>query len=354
MVSSNLEQYTIADFVQWYEEKRLVLNPYFQRNRVWTPAAKSYLIDTILLGLPIPKIFLRTKIDLKTKKTIREVVDGQQRLSAIIDFAADNGFTISSRSKEFVGLTYKTLPDELKQKFLGYGLAVDNLINASDADVLSIFARLNSYGVKLNAAEKRHAEYQGEFKFDVIELTERANSLWDEFEIFTIRQRARMADFALVAECLGFLIEGVTDGGEARVNKLYKNYDLKIPNKDAVDQHFKDTVALLTGPLGGALEGAVTRPAHFLMLFAATAHTIKALPKGQLTDATYLQSKPIDLANINAIEQSVAVLSNAIEDDDSAPELKEFVHASSSSTQRIASRRVRFPYYLRALAGGFA
>lgn len=354
MVSSNLEQYTIADFIQWFEEKRLVLNPYFQRNRVWTPTVKSYLIDTILLDLPIPKIFLRTKIDLKTKKTIREVVDGQQRLSAIIDFASDSGFTLSSRSKEFAGLSYKTLPDDLKQKFLSYGLAVDNLINASDADVLSIFARLNSYGVKLNGAEKRHAEYQGEFKFDVIELTEGANALWDKFEIFTIRQRARMADYALVAECIGFLIEGVSDGGEARINRLYKNYDIKIPNKDAVDQHFKDTVALLTGPLAGVLEGAVTRPPHFLMLFAAVAHTIKTLPKGQLPDEAFAASTPIDLTKISAIEQSVALLSNAIEDDDSPPEFEDFVSASSSSTQRIASRRVRFPYYVRALHGEFA
>lgn len=354
MVSSNLEQYTVSDFVQWYDEKRLILNPHFQRNRVWTPAAKTYLIDTILLQLPIPKIFLRSKIDLKTKKSVREVVDGQQRLSAILEFASDDGFTLSTRSKTFSGYSYKTLPDEMKQSFLSYSMAVDNLINASDDDVLSIFARLNSYGVKLNGAEKRHADFQGEFKYDVISLTEGAQKLWDDFSIFTITQRARMADYALVAECLGFLLEGVTDGGEARVNRLYKKYDLKIPAKDAVDAQFKTTVDILTGPLATALKGAITRPAHFLMLFAAVAHSVKAIPQGQLSPEHYGPSAPIDMSKINDIRQSLAVLSNAITDGDPPPELEAFATASSSSTQRISSRRIRFPYYSRALQGEFA
>ena len=53
------------------------------------PAARVYLIDTILRGLPVPKIYLRTRIDVERQVSVREVVDGQQRLKAILDFAAD-------------------------------------------------------------------------------------------------------------------------------------------------------------------------------------------------------------------------------------------------------------------------
>lgn len=71
------ETYPIADFLKWDREKELILNPSFQRGSVWKESAKSYLIDTILRGMPIPKILFRTKIDRRTKQIVREVVDGQ-------------------------------------------------------------------------------------------------------------------------------------------------------------------------------------------------------------------------------------------------------------------------------------
>ena len=87
------KQYSINDFRAWYERKELILSPKFQRRRVWSEKAKSYLIDTILRGLPIPPVFIREKIDIDISKSIREVIDGQQRLRAILDFLSD-GFKV--------------------------------------------------------------------------------------------------------------------------------------------------------------------------------------------------------------------------------------------------------------------
>src|SRR3546814_16922943 len=99
---SFLEQYRIADFLDWHKEKRLVLNPEFQRGSVWTAAAKTYLIDTILRQLPMPKVYLRTRVDLESKKSIREVVDGQQRLRAHID-VSDDTLAFQKRAGGFAG-----------------------------------------------------------------------------------------------------------------------------------------------------------------------------------------------------------------------------------------------------------
>ena len=85
-----LEQYTIADILTWLQDKTLFVNKEYQRSdKVWPQAAQSYLIDTILRELPMPKIYLRTQIDVKTQRSYREVVDGQQRLRAIESFAGD-------------------------------------------------------------------------------------------------------------------------------------------------------------------------------------------------------------------------------------------------------------------------
>ena len=86
--------YKVSDFLGWQTSGSLVLSPYFQRRQVWSPGAKSYLMDTIVRGLPIPIIFLRDqKTNLKTLKHKREVVDGQQRIRTVLSFVAPASLT---------------------------------------------------------------------------------------------------------------------------------------------------------------------------------------------------------------------------------------------------------------------
>ena len=80
-------QYKVSDILNWQRSGSLELNPNFQRRPVWKKGAKSYLIDTILKGFPVPIIFLRDMpSDLSTLMAKREVVDGQQRIRTILSF----------------------------------------------------------------------------------------------------------------------------------------------------------------------------------------------------------------------------------------------------------------------------
>lgn len=152
------QTYTISDFIDWHSRKQLILAPDFQRGSVWTPSAKVFLIDTILNNFPIPQVFIRTKIDGTTQGVIREVVDGQQRLRAILEFASEK-LKLTANSPIHKGKRYSELNDDDKETFLSYNIPVVQLTNADDAEVLEVFARLNSYSVKLTPAELRHAEY---------------------------------------------------------------------------------------------------------------------------------------------------------------------------------------------------
>lgn len=90
--------FTVAEYCEQMRRGDIVVNRDYQRSsKVWPPAARSYLMDTILLGYPMPKLSLYSKTDLKTKKTIKEIVDGQQRSQAILAFA-DDEFRISGQS----------------------------------------------------------------------------------------------------------------------------------------------------------------------------------------------------------------------------------------------------------------
>lgn len=74
----------ISDIRYWNSNSRLELCPDFQRNEVWSKAAQITLIDTILKGIPIPQIYIKSIMN--EGKTYRVVIDGQQRLTAILKF----------------------------------------------------------------------------------------------------------------------------------------------------------------------------------------------------------------------------------------------------------------------------
>jgi len=211
----------IADVIQWYRKKELIINERFQRHSVWTPQAKTYLIDTILQELPIPKIYIRTILDPKRQTSIREIVDGQQRIRAIYEFANDE-ITLSSRSELFRGKKYSDLSEDEQERFLGATLTVEHLLNASDDDVIDIFARLNSYTVTLNAAEMRHAKYQTEFKFAVRKCSQAHRIFIEKYNIFTTKQRFRMLDDEFFSQVYQVLDQGVVDGGQRNIDRFYK------------------------------------------------------------------------------------------------------------------------------------
>jgi hypothetical protein len=307
-----------------------------------------YLIDTILCELPVPKIYIRTKINTKEQSSLREVVDGQQRVRAIYEFSIDN-LRLSSRSEQYKGMLYSDLAPDVQEKFLGYTLSVEQLLNASDDDVIDIFARLNSYIVALNAAEKRHAAYQTEFKFAVRKASHDWRSLWEKHSIFTTKQRFRMADDVFMAEIFQIFLCGVSDGGAASIDTFYREQDDDVftdnVNK-ALRKKIDSTLSYIDNNLSAALSGPFSKHYQLLMLIAAYAHHEYGIPKGAL-DKVPSRSQ---LAPPQTILDRLAKIEIALEADEPSPRYVNFVEASSSSTQRIASRKVRFSELVKVLA----
>ena len=219
------QQYPISDLYGWIKNKELTLAPEFQRGDTWTISAQSFFIDTLLRDLPIPPIYIRLVTNTGTRTSYREVVDGQQRLSTIVKFI-DGQLTLDKRSKEFAGKTYDTLDVEEQKKFLAYQMGVEQLFGADDDTVLDIFHRINAYGLSLNRQELRHGKfqggrYQGGFRWAVIKTSERWEVLWSRFRVVSVRNRVRLLHHELVAQLLGIILEGVTDGGQGKIDKLY-------------------------------------------------------------------------------------------------------------------------------------
>ena len=137
--------------------------PEYQRGEVWKDSKKSLLIDSILRGIDIPKIFLHK---LKDNHFDYAVSDGQQRITAILKFKADelklrkdviNGLDLSQiETYEVGGLKYSELPSVLRKRFDNYDLTIALIDQATNNEIRTLFGRLQ-LGESLTPAEKRNA-----------------------------------------------------------------------------------------------------------------------------------------------------------------------------------------------------
>ncbi len=246
MLDFNPREYSIRELFDSFRRKETVLSPKFQRRPVWEYKAKSYFIDTILSGLPIPRIFIRERTN-ADMTSLREIVDGQQRLKTIFDFIND-GFKISKvHNKEFGGMCYSELPDEVKRDFLKYPISAILLIDLDDNAVFDIFARLNTYSVKLNNQELLNSQYFGVYKQLVYRLAQEYRNFWVESGILSEKAISRMEDAKLVSELLSVIVDGrIMTNTFEQSKKVYSKYDDSFEDADKIERQFKQTLDLFS------------------------------------------------------------------------------------------------------------
>ena len=212
--------FTVAEYCEQMRGGGIVVNHDYQRSdKVWPPAARSYLIETILLGYPMPKMALHQTTDLKTRRTKKEIVDGQQRSQAIFDFLEDK--LRLSGNTGFARKTYSQLLPEDQQRFVEYSFAVDLFVGATPEQIRQVFRRMNSYTVPLNPQEKRHATHQGELKWFIVKMTERYAGALLELGVFNEKQLSRMADAGLLSDVVFTLSSGIKSASDTSIDKFY-------------------------------------------------------------------------------------------------------------------------------------
>jgi hypothetical protein len=140
------------------------ISPAFQRRGRWDNKKRSLLIESFLLNIPIPPVFLY-----ENTYNQYEVMDGRQRIESIYEFL-DNGFELTGLEywKELNGSRFKDLPDTIQRGLLRRTLNAIVLLtetnNIDDVDIrMILFNRLNTGGIQLNPHELRNAIYQSRF-----------------------------------------------------------------------------------------------------------------------------------------------------------------------------------------------
>lgn len=339
---------TIAQFCEGLRKNEILVDYRYQRSeKVWPKAAQSFLIESILLGFPVPKLFLHQQTDRVSRTTVHHIIDGQQRSVAIKAFADDElPLARNLELKEAAGRTYSELSSELQDKFLSYSLAMDLFVNTPEEQVREIFRRINSYEVPLNAEEQRHARWQGEFKWYIYHLSRELDAYFAGYGTFSDSQLVRMQDMKLLAEVSHALLDGISTTDKRALDNLYRDYDGAFPETEDFRRRIEAAVRFVDS-LGAIHNTSLMKPYSMYALILAVIHAKKATPC-----LVSVADGGQGLAKVSVCEQRLSILAAAIDDERYPKKLEKFVKASEKGTNVKAARITRFKHCLDAVAQG--
>jgi Protein of unknown function DUF262 len=255
--------FTLEGLVNKYKKGTMIV-PGFQRNYVWNIKQASRLIESFLLGLPVPAIFLFTD----TVKNEQLVLDGQQRLKTLVYFFEGFfGEETSGRRKVFklAGLnekspyynkTYKDLEETDQAAFnklndsVLRAFVVKQITPDCNTSIYHIFERLNTGGTQLVGQEIRNCVYHGPFN----DLLCRLNSYQNWRKIFgSDISHKRQKDVELILRFLAFYEDG--DNYERPIKDFMSNFMAKYQNASSdklseFETIFKETCDKILNSLG--------------------------------------------------------------------------------------------------------
>ncbi|WP_442577844.1 DUF262 domain-containing protein [Mesorhizobium sp. ASY16-5R] len=285
-------------------EKKLFYIPPFQRAFVWSQNQCSRFIESLLLGLPVPGIFLFKEAD--TGKHL--VIDGQQRLKSLHYFSEGiiNGkeFTLSGLKTKFGGRTYKSLDEadraRLDDAVIHATVFKQDLPEGEINSVYEVFERINTGGVKLSPQEIRSCICHGNFNNYLHRLNE--NPEWRA--IYGPKSK-RLKDVELILRFLAFYEKG------AEYESPMKHFlnDYMKERRNLTDDQLKDLGDIFTKTMAfvsRALGNRTFRPdrslntAVFDSVATALAHRVAA--KGEPDAAAAADAYQAVLNNARFIE----------------------------------------------------
>ncbi len=252
--------FSVRELVRMVTEDELNVSPEYQRLFRWDVQSESRLIESLMLGLPVPSIFVATNDDFTL-----EVVDGLQRLSTLVHFIAPSAEALAGIRKtealtlgeldtlpQLNGVDFAGLPKELQLHFSRTTLQVTALTDKSDYDVrFELFDRLNAVSLRLTSQEVRNAVYRGPF----------VAFLHDLAALRTFKELIRLDDERLrdgtleetVLKFFGYRHARATYRGPIKpfLNDCMQKWRVQFP-EEPFREEFVGAATTLHGALGGS------------------------------------------------------------------------------------------------------
>lgn len=323
------ESSVIQDYYNFHKSGELNLNPWYQRRSVWTAAQQAYLVNTLFENKPVPTLYVRHYLDIEKEASIKEIVDGQQRLRAIFGYLNDE---FAARHPSYAkAIKYSQLKPVEKTHFKMTKLSIGTLVNASESDVIEIFGRLNSISKTLNPQEKRNARFSGRMKYFCLKLASDKVSFWRSANIFSATDISRMSEVQFISDLTLNLLNGLSDFSPAAIDRMYEEYEDEFDEEEVTKKRFERVFSTFE-QLGTEFfyDTIFSRTPIFFSLFIA-------LDQMKNITAKRIEKK---LREIDAI---------FVDDAKHGKSDAAFAEASTSTTQRLKNRQIRHQYLLDKL-----
>jgi hypothetical protein len=304
---------SFRELITRYDEDELV-KPELQRHYVWDKSEASRFIDSILIGLPVPSIFLA-----KTKDEKLLIIDGYQRLMTVRDyirgvFSKDSSvFKLSKtdriherwRGKSFTELD-KDEQRKIRNTTIHAIIFMQQHPNDGDTSLFQVFERINSSGRSLLPQEIRNCVYQGKFNSLLIEL----NKVLDWRELWGSESRDdRMRDIEFILRFFALSSDQILTSSDAPPRISLKKYlnqfmgrSIDDAESEAMRAKFVETVTFIRKHLGKSAfhnisqTGASRRVSTFspTVFDSVMISTTIAIQQGRHSDVSGLQEKRIN------------------------------------------------------------
>jgi hypothetical protein len=335
-------QQTLGWFKDRYLEGNLEIRPPYQRRPVWTTRQKSNLIESILLGLPVPEIYVQVVTD-EAGDTTYAVVDGQQRVRAMLQFIGvdkdeseeeDNGFTLEElpEDSKWRNVDFEDLDPGQKRRFFGHQLAVRLLEDSTDEEVRDLFRRLNKYLTKLNDQELRNATYSGPFIALVEQLAD--DEFWAENGIVSAALIRRMKDLEFVSELLIGILDGPQGGAAKVIDEYYLQFEHfaeEFPQQKILKRRYAKTLNLIKALFPDIRKLRWKNRTDFYSLFVVVA---ELLSSNELPTSQYSAFKKTLAAFAGEVEERISD-DDADVSEDAAAYARAAVKGSSERSRRM-------------------
>jgi hypothetical protein len=198
----------VRQLITLTRDEKLVPRPEFQRRLVWTTEDKIRFMDTVLKNMPFPEIYVANgPVDVNTGEGQQLLVDGQQRVTTIVDYFSGDPKTYGTALP-----AYASLDEDRKREFLDYDVTVRDLGSITPGQIVEVFRRINSTKYALNEIEINNAVYTGALMSLASGFAE--HDFFDKNRIFRPTDIKRMGDVRFVLQLIVTMIAGYFDRDE--------------------------------------------------------------------------------------------------------------------------------------------
>lgn len=328
-----------------FQEAKLLVDHSYQRRKVWNDEDRVRLIETILMNYVVPEVFFwEASRDPETGVALTHIVDGQQRITAIIDFingeyALTTKYLLDDSIKERCGDKYfAELSEDDKNAIWGFNISIVNIDKSCNIETIkTMFYRLNLTDYNLNSQEKRNSKNSafGD-KCEALATMD----FWNKVKAFSSNDAKRMKD---VEYCCSIYILAnefiINQTDDKKVNDYYDDYSESFD----CDNILLNKITLSMEHIESLLDkNTMTFISKKVQLYTLFSVFIKMIEDKENIDEHFVNMFKRFVRVYNKFRNDYAVSFDKADEQKIYEKIKKYKLASSEGVNKIVNRMLRY------------